>query len=470
MTTAATFVGDEESEGYVRRRSKAQRCRILLDSSGSFAEATPGEIFIPRTSEGVSPVVRLVDWDLVRRPGVIDALSVIGVEILTPGLELTAFLKYGLQTGSAAEWDSLWVLVRAVEDVDQAWMILENGSRIRSLHVRTISGSFRPLVECLLPGAIVPPDGSRDPDNAVDVVYHRPELEVLRLLGSHRVPTDGYPVSKDPLVQDYLNDCVAEYIRDLPPGSSTPQWDYMVFDRKNHVGPLEPIRHLSDEGRAAFVDELIRSMTDWQPWMLKHQTQHQYRWQAFPSPAVWAITEHGRLRTSRGITPPKRSWGPSFHRWADLVPVADLEESAARHLSLPNDVTDLTEEHWADAFLSVGDSTDDSLIGAFYFFASSSGQFPPPVIRCRHGVTHDEQPATAVVVTADRDALAALRKLEEPCVLVATETEAKALIDVWGLVPATSYVSQELRWVEAGPPTSLVDALPRCALSSKQPG
>ena len=251
----------------------------------------------------------------------------------------------------------LWVLVRAVDDVDQAWMILENGSLIRSLHVRTISGSFRPLVECLLPGAIVPPDGSRDLTMQWMLCITGRSWRSCACSVLNRCRLTGIRSPRIPSSTIIAATASPEYIQDLPPDSSTPQWDYMVFARNNHVGPLEPIRHLSDEGRAAFVDELIRSTTDWQPWMLKHQTQHQYRRQPFPSPAVWAITEHGRLRTSRGITPPKRSWGPRFHRWADLVPVADLEESAARHLSLPNDVTELTEEHWADAFLSVGDST-----------------------------------------------------------------------------------------------------------------
>ena len=49
------------------------------------------------------------------------------------------------------------------------------------------------------------------------------------------------------------------------------------------------------------------------------------------------------------------------------------------------------------------------------------------------------------------------------------ETEAKALIDVWELVPATSYVSQEIRWVR--PPADLaVDALPTLRLELEAAG
>jgi hypothetical protein len=461
IIAAAAFVGAPDSLGFEHRRSFVHRSRILLDSVGALVDANPRDIFIPRASGSTTAVVRLADPDLVRQPGVPEALAVIGLEELTPALELKAFLRrQELLERSAAAWDAVWTLVRALEDVEEARVILAAGFRYQPICVRTMGGFYRPLVETLLPGSIVPADGSRDADVAVDTAYHRVELEVLRLLGSDQAPADGFPVAKDPLVDEYRSDCIDKYIAGLPPGGSTPQSGLLVFDRENSVGPLEPLRHLSEHGRAIFVDALIQATLDWRPWNLKHETQPKYPQREFPSPAVWAIIEHGRLKTSRGVFGPKRVWGPAFRRWADLVPVAELPEEAVRRLSLPNKVKELTLEHWSDAFRSIAVNTDDGLIGGFYAFAAGADAPSPDLIRCRLGASHDERPAAEVVVTASRDAFRALRDLEKPCVLVTTEADALALIASWGLSPASSYVRQETNWIQSGSSTSLLDALP----------
>ena len=120
----------------------------------------------------------------------------------------------------------------------------------------------------------------------------------------------------------------------------------------------------------------------------------------------------------------------------------------------------MTTDRWADALHSVAESTDDQLIGAFYSFAAKSGASRPDLIRCRLGAIHDQRIASNVVVTANMDAFRALRELEQPSVLAPTETDSIALIEAWGLAPATGLVRQETKWIETGSSTSLVDALP----------
>ncbi|MGQ0823751.1 MAG: DEAD/DEAH box helicase family protein [Actinomycetota bacterium] len=460
VVAASAFIGTEASDGFAHRRAQVQRSRILLDSTGALAEAKPAEIFIPRASMHASSLVRLLHPDLAESPGVADGLSKIGIEELTPALELRAFIRVGLRTESPEEWDTLWTLVRALEDTDASVTLLLAAFRNRTLHVRTIRGSYRPLAETLLPGVIVPDDGSRDADVAVDATYHRAELETLRLLGGEQVPTDGFAIGKDALVEAYRDRCIEDYISALPAGSSTPAWEKMVFDRETHVGPLEPLRHLSDDGRASFVDELIRSINDWRPWTLKHSTQRQYQPRQVPPAAVWAIMEHGRLRSSRGTVLPRRAWGPTFRTWEGIVPVIYLREDVVRRLAIPNAVDELNDEHWRDAFQSALDSTDDAAIGGFYVFAAESHAPVPELIRCRIGVTHADRAVAEVVVTADRDAFRALRDLEQPCLLTTSESGAAALIERWGLTASTMHVHQETQWIESDSPTSLVDTLP----------
>ena len=121
-------------------------------------------------------------------------------------------------------------------------------------------------------------------------------------MGVGQAPADGYPILKDKVVDAYREACVDLYISSLPPDSPRPQWDRMVFERKTHVGPLEPLQYLSEEGRAAFTKELIEATSDWRDWTLKHETQRIYPPREFASAAVWAIKAEGRLRASKGIS------------------------------------------------------------------------------------------------------------------------------------------------------------------------
>lgn len=460
VVVAAAYIGDAAAVGSTPQRQAVHRSRILIDGSGAPAEAKPTEIFMPRPNGHRSTLVRLIHPDLIAQPGVPDALAVIGIEELTPGLELKTFMHLGLRKESDSEWDELWELVRQVEDSREAETILRAGSRNRSLSIRTLAGSYRPLFESLLPGAIVPADGKRDADVALDTTYHRSELEVLRALGAEETPTDGFPVAKDDVIREYHDQCARDYVVDLPPGGSSPNWEKMVFDRETDVGPLEPMRHLSDEGRAAFVDELLKSTVDWRPWTLKHVTRREYPPRQFPPPTAWAIMTHGRLRTTRGVVAPRRAWGPSFGRWGDVVPVAQLSEDVSGHIGLPNNTDDLTSDHWTDACRSVLESTDDAVIGNFYAFAAGAGVSPPVEVRCRLSASHTERPASDVVVTANRDAFRALRDLSRPCILAATESDAALLIAVWGLVASDVHVRQETQWIESGASSTLADAFP----------
>lgn len=460
LVVAAAYIGDPDAQGFQQRRSQVHRSRILLDSTGALTEPKPAEIFLPMAGGGGSSLVRVVHRELGERAQVVAALEAIGIEELTPLLELKAFIRGGLRSGSASGWNTLWELVRAVADAEEAVATLHQAFRNRPLHVRTVAGTFRPLVETLLPGAIVPADGSRDASVAIDGDFHQEELEALRLLGAEQVPTAGFAVAKDPLVDDYRDQCVREYIADIPPGGSTPAWDRMMFEREHHVGPLEPIRHLSEDGRAAYVDELTKAVTDWSPWTLKHATQRQYPPRKFPPAALWAVIAHGRLQLLDGTVPPADAWGPGFRQWSAIVPVADIADDVARMLGLPNEADELTADHWGNAFDALGAVTDDSLIGAFYTFASDAGAPAPEQVQCRVGATHEQRPTGAVVVTADKDAFRALRELEQPSILATSDACARSLIARWGLAAATLHVRQETQWIEAGPPVSLADTLP----------
>lgn len=460
IRTAATFISTGSGHE-ANRRAAVDQSQIILDKDGALALAKPGEIFVPTSDEFGSSRVRLVHLGVVNQPWVRDALTTIGIQPATPTLELKAFLRTGLRAGSKEQWEGLWALVRRIADAEQAVAILRSDLRDRGVSVRTLAGRFRALSQVLLPGRIVPADGARDADLAVDVSFHSEELEVLRALGAEQAPTTGFPVGRDALARKYRDQCIDEYIRTLPAGNSRPSWDYMAFDRETHVGPLEPLIYLSEEGRAAFTEELMAATTDWKPWMLTHQTRENvYPPRSFPPPSVWAIKTEGRLRTSLGIRPPNAAWGEAFRRWERILPVVGVGDQDVSRLGVTTDVAFVPEKLWTNAFEQIAGQTDDDLIGDFYHFAAAAGVKAPDHVRCRTGAGHSERPPADVIVTHAREAFGALKSLGKPALFASSTDGAAILIDRWHLQPSGKHVSQETHWVEAESPTSLADAFP----------
>ena len=263
------------------------------------------------------------------------------------------------------------------------------------------------------------------------------------------------------MVERYREACVGVYIDSLPKDSPTPQWDRMIFDRKTHVGPLEPLQYLSEEGRAAFTKDLIDTTVDWRDWTLKHETQRIYPPWDFEPAATWAIKAEGRLRASRGITRVARAWGRTFERWSEIADVVDwLPDEAVTHLGIPRTVEELEPEHWHDAFTGLAGSTNDAIIGDFYAFAARAGVAAPHSLQCRIGTTHGMRPPTSVAVTHDHAAFSALRDLERPALLVSAPDDSRILVETWNLVPASTLVRQETQWIESGSAATLADAFP----------
>jgi superfamily II DNA or RNA helicase len=460
ITTAALFITGDGPGREESRRLRIQECAILLDGGGHVRLARPSQIYIPMTSSQISRL-RLVSQEVLAYEGVRDALRVIGVKVATPALELTAFLRSGLTSDSDAAWGDFWTLVREFRDPNEAFTIISGILNDRTPSVRTLDGKFRPLSRTLLPGSVVPGDGSRDRTVAIDSRFHELDLQIIRLLGGGQAPASGYSPNRDSVVERYRRLCVDAYIRARPRNSSVPNIELMIFEISDHVGSLEPLKFLSEEGCADFTEELIRATTDWRDWRLRHQTQEKYQPLDFDSAGVWAIKMDGRLRTTRGISKVSQVWGSSFSQWGGVAPIVEwLPDEAAAHLEVPRVVEELTPTHWRDALEGLTETTNDVIIGRFYAFAAGNGVRAPGSIRCRLGASHVMRPPTSVAVAHDRTRFDALRDLERPVLLVETVEDANLLVKEWSTVPARDLVRQETKWVENGAPVALVDAFP----------
>lgn len=447
----------KESEGDPKLHRQVKKARILMADGGRLLPLVTNQAFLPSTTWNSLGLVELIHPTLAGDPDTRAALEALSFVEVTPLLELKAQLRVGLLRRSKDDWDRFWELVRAVEPAEAAALAIEEAGIRGRLQVRSRAGDYRPWDSVLLPGPVVPESG-RDEQVAVDVDFHRRELDVLRRIGLGNGPARGFNPAEDSLIGDYRDNCRTKY-QETVDTSTTPQWDRLEFTRDDAVGPLEPLRHLGAEGRAAFTAALLAANDDWSGWSMRHETQEKYPPKAFLSPYLWALRTWGMVNTTEGLADLKDTVGPGLADFAGLLPVCDLDSTLCAALRIPDSLEDIADR-WPVLFDRLREITDDQVIGRLYAAAAGAGIDAPERIWCRIGATHENLDPSLVVVTSVPSTFAALRDLEEPAVLTPTEQDAERIVAAWGLLAATVHVSLQPEWIEAGTPTPVLDAFP----------
>ena len=197
-----------------------------------------------------------------------------------------------------ADWRKFWELARDVEQSAAVKIIQEHDDQRTYLRVRTLAGSWQPLSHTLLPGPIVPADGSRDTDIALDMEFHHAERALLAVLGAVDEPhiMDGKALDIYP---NFLRDYRDLYLIDLP---QNPWPEKLNFDLVETSGPLTVLELLSEEGKAHYTEALLNLPTTYNDWLMRHDTRrNEYPVVSFKSPVLVELYVHGRIRTANGI-------------------------------------------------------------------------------------------------------------------------------------------------------------------------
>ena len=297
------------------RASEDRLGDIVLTSDGRLVEPDPAVLFLGRGV--VSSDVNIVHPHLEEDQETLTALEKLGIRTISPE---AYFRSYAWECRSHVPgrwnqrkepeeiddyWREFWELTRdmnppaAVEIIDQ--IASGHDKSIQELmHVRTVAGEWHSLHEVLLPGRIVPSDGSRDAEVTVDVDFHGSDLPLLESLGAVDAPRSGQDLS--PLRWlTYRGDCRFEFIeRDFP---STPRETMLNFDESTTSGPLDVLQKLSEEGNALYTWELLRLEDTYWPWTMRHDTQIIYPPMDFPSPAIDEIEKRGLIRVGDDFRP-----------------------------------------------------------------------------------------------------------------------------------------------------------------------
>ena len=341
----AAAVADHEADE--RRVAELRRARIVLTEDEKLVDLTTGSAFLPGDYRPSSPLV-FVHGSLAESAEIRSYLIELGIEPVAPESELEGMLARGpteLTDWGPEEWTRFWELARRVDTDRAAGIIVERTDERPAATIRamTLAGTFRPLHRTLLPGPIVPRDGSRDTSVAIDTTFHHGELDLLDRLGAVTSPRGWTQAAGEPWFPHYRSDVVGGYFDRLPRGGPRPVEEYLVFDSNRTLGPLAPLRELSDEGRVLFSDALLASPEAFVQWELSHRSVASYPVLPVEAPAIWMPRHEGRLSTSLGPRAFGDAAGPGLERWREVLPVAPRGHGEVPPLSLPKNVGELRE-------------------------------------------------------------------------------------------------------------------------------
>ena len=298
----------------IRRREALGK--IILTQNDRWVSLDSDKVFLPgdmNVDESEIGKFTLVHPDLSSDEKTVAALKELGIR------EVSAEIQFGELCKKARRWDDsdwdengeiFWELSRSVgqDSVGEiAWEELDypySSDYYFNLKVRTLSGNWQPFDAVLLPGSIVPDDGSRDADVAVDMKFHANDKGIFTQFGVEEKPRRIF-IPIDSSYQSYFNFCKREYQKYCRSMRyRNPRCDKLAFLNRDEdpegTGPLEVLRHLSNEGRARYTDLALRLDGTYERWTMHHMTRD-YPQKKFESPAVWMLRQYGMVRTSQGI-------------------------------------------------------------------------------------------------------------------------------------------------------------------------
>ena len=300
------------------RRSGVDLGAIVLTASGDWRPPDSDLLFLPDASPAVGSTMDLescVHPALASDNRTLAALRELGLRPPSPDSRFRrvaerVFAHRSTTTPDEGLYESFWVLARRVGTDDVIAIIHEHEGWPGQLRIKTRSGDWQPSHSVLMPGDIVPGDGSRDDDATVDMAFHHRDVALLSELGVRDAPLESRDMRWEPLYLQHQIRCEGQYSRrdDLP---FVPRRGFLALTSMG-VGPLTVLRALSDEGSALFTDAILELDATYQPCQMWHTgtNGNLYPEVPFDSLSVDALRTHGRIRVASGIAPFADALGP----------------------------------------------------------------------------------------------------------------------------------------------------------------
>ncbi|WP_446218661.1 DEAD/DEAH box helicase family protein [Micromonospora sp. IBHARD004] len=443
--------------GNHEQANSARSARILLTESHGMMAVGTTEVFQRSGQDELTDDLVYVDPRVTDVIGLRSALDTLGVHEATPVGRLTAVLDKGFTHYQEQEWEDFWRLCRRVTPHQAAEVITKSTADwSHDLRVRTVGGSYRRPIDCLLPGRVVPSDGSRDRDVAVDLRVHSADRPVLEALGMSDVPVPDIDPHGPAWFDEYRVASLKAMCALLPAGVPHPRLSSLVVGGTNPPGPLGVLATLSAEAKHLFIKNLPadRLVRDW-------SARAGRLTQQVDSPLVWMVRRHGMLQTSQGVVSMDLAVSPSLNEYRGVLPVALIDRGIADVLGLPTTIGQIPGHLWQHLVQTVAVTEDDAVPGMAYALVLRSGaDWPGGDTRCRIGDNWGTRPDDQICVASSREEYDSLVLETIPALLAPTAADVDAMVQHWGMRRYAETVSTELRKVEETEPVAVVTEYP----------
>ncbi|RDH76884.1 hypothetical protein DVS77_18790 [Mycolicibacterium moriokaense] len=429
-----------------------RRSEFVLAADGKLKRPASGMVFLPESSDVHEG--KYVHPDVIVDDAVVEALSDLNIGRLDQRGRLRAHIAH---INSAAETRSdvkrLWELTRGLP-VKEAADALNNGFGAGRTPVVSMAGMPEKVAQVLLPGTIVPPDGSRDVGLTLDVRFHAPDRELLHALGATAEPLRGVPVSGEKWYQQWQNAAFEKYAAWLAGRGGKFQQSRTTIVEGRTIRGLDMCERLSDEGKFALTQHILN--VEFAPWYLDCPSATMDARMAFPNPAVWWAMRHGVVKTAWGFMPVNNAFGRVAGVPDHLLPVAQIPEVQQSTLNLRRE---LKHPDWQEVLRTPWRHLDQTALGELYGYAASLGAPAPDQLAVQVGVKKTVSYTNETYATADETTYQ-LAAAAHPAIHVISVEHESAVIERWGLLDASELVNRAVLAAVSGEALPVIDRFP----------
>jgi len=438
-------------------RAELTSARVLLLDDGTMHACRPGQVFLPGGTP--QPGKLIIDSRLAGFREVNRALQSLGISLLDEAGALRSEL-----TSSPIRWENVWLGARRIplDEAEETFRETLGPALLTTLRVRVRSGRWKGPGRAFLPGAVVPADGSRDGDNVVDDRYHEQDSELLQRLGMESAPR----VMSAPPVEPWRVGVEARLREEYRKKKQRPKLpdESIEIETARICWPLEPLKDLSPEGRAALTAAILTRLDADTRWTiaLRDGTGRM----TTPDPTWTYLRTHGLLHTEIGIQPIGRCL--AYDEGAVVVdgirqplPYVDSNVSAAvaSALRLRTEPSQLSGDDWSDLIEQAGGWSADRR-ALLYAWAAWCDQPAPDRIRAERGRGFVKAAPHEVAVTATASVYESLLTADCPVLLAASAQDSDLLREHWGLAAGEDLLEETLEPDFAGEPFLALDRFP----------
>lgn len=435
-----------------------RRARVLLLDDGTVDACRRDQVFLPGLTR--QPGRLFIDPVLAGDGRVVSALRTLGIEIFDNAGELRSEL-----TDGEVRWERVWASARKnpLQESETIFREVLGDALLDRLRVRTYSGKWTGPGGVFLAGDIIPADGSRDVEFLVDPRFHQQDIALLERLGLVSAPRRLASPPAESWRTAKLGEARAQFRRYANQPRLTDS--AIDIDQGRMLWPLGLLSRLSDAGRAALTDAVLKELSGDERWQITRAGGASGR--TFVIDGTWLHTRnHGRLRTEIGIQPVARClrWnedGAEIDGVRQPLPYvgATLTEDQGEALNLKSEPQELRAEDWAALLDEAGGWPENDRFLA-YAWAAYVGQPAPARIKVRRGLGFAEVPPDQAAATHRADVFTSLVAAGVPSILTTSEDDSKVLRENWGLADGDDMLTETVDFELAGETYVIIDRFP----------